>query len=75
MHVNCVLVISGTWGLGNIIGPMLGGVLARRWPRALPFLLPNVVSAAIAVVALLGVRYHIPCEARTRENKARRGRA
>ena len=46
-----------------ITGPMIGGLLARRWPGELPFLLPNLVSAVIAVVALIGVRCHIPGEA------------
>ena len=56
-----ISMIGGMWGLGNVAGPVLGGLLAedpdRPWPEGslfstFPFLLPNLVCASFSVLAL-----------------------
>ena len=53
------------WGLGTICGSVTGGVLAqpaKKWPEAFggtifgtfPYLLPNLVSAFMLLIGLLG---------------------
>ena len=59
-------MISGMWGVGNVAGPALGGLLyAREAPagsllHTVPQLLPNLVGVIFAVAALAGVRAYLP---------------
>ena len=61
-------LISGMWGLGNIVGPSTGGLLAEYDPWAgpgsllgmYPYLLPNLLSALLTLLALLAVTGWLP---------------
>ena len=63
-------MIAGTWGLGNLIGPALGGLLSlwgdecevegRANCAPYPFLLPNLVCALMSLVGLAAVARFIP---------------
>ena len=62
-------LIAGMWGLGNVIGPAIGGLLAETGPEdsvlgEFPYLLPNALCAAIALAASLLVALYLP-ETRT----------
>lgn len=64
--------LNGTWGLGMIVGPAIGGALARpaiQYPSIFsersiwgqyPYLLPSVVCTFFAAVAALGVLFFVP---------------
>ena len=47
--------VAGIWGLGNVVGPAVGGVL---WSpgAAFPCLAANLVGAALALVGMLAVQ-------------------
>ena len=62
-------MIAATWGLGNLAGPAIGGLLSQydacqegnsdRCPPY-PFLMPNLLCAALAVLGLIAVRGLLP---------------
>lgn len=64
--------LNGVWGLGMIVGPAIGGFLARPavlYPHLFaadgfwahyPYLLPCIVSSAIAVLAGVGTLCFVP---------------
>ena len=64
--------INGVWGLGMIVGPAIGGLLSRpaiQYPGSFthqsiwgkfPYFLPCVVSASIAVFALISIYLFLP---------------
>ena len=56
-------LVAGMWGLGNIIGPSLGGLLAERGDGLLasfPYLMPNAVCALLSAAAMLAVHKRLP---------------
>ena len=53
-QVLAMSMISGMWGLGNIVGPSLGGLLSETGPAdslRTTFRLPNAICAAFAAVS------------------------
>lgn len=65
-------IIAATWGLGNVIGPALGGALSQydlceadpsQCPK-FPFLQPNLVCAAAAAVGFAAVYIFLPDDGR-----------
>jgi len=64
-HGLAMSLIAGMWGLGNIMGPALGGLLSETGPPgsifgAHPYLLPNLVCALIAMGSLIAVHRFLP---------------
>ena len=59
-------MISGMWGVGSVLGPACGGLLSSRWPKERPFLLPNLVGAILALVALILTRLYLPAKPNVR---------
>ena len=59
-----VSMISGMWGVGQIVGPALGGLLYTQYAPGFlgehPQFLPSLVGAAISMVALVFVRAWLP---------------
>ena len=53
-------LIAASWGLGNIFGPAMGGLLVDLWPASLPYLLPNLIGAIIALVAIVTTHRYLP---------------
>lgn len=53
-------LIAGMWGLGQVIGPAFGGILAGTGFEQFPYLLPNLAGAALAIAALVAVRTNLP---------------
>ena len=58
-------LISGMWGLGNMLGPAIGGLLSETGPPdsflgRFPYLLPNLVTAVFAVLATIDLAFHLP---------------
>jgi MFS family permease len=63
---------SGVQGLGLIIGPMIGGLLARpalQYPSTVPsdhlfgrypYLLPSLASAILSLIAVIGITIFVP---------------
>jgi len=58
--------VTGTWSLGLILGPALGGVTARQTLGLpgifgrFPYLLPNLITAAIACYAFYQTWFYLP---------------
>lgn len=67
-------LVSGMWGVGQVVGPACGGLLYHQ-PEAspvarvesdagllgsFPHLLPNLVGCVVGAVALLAVRWYLP---------------
>lgn len=64
--------VNGIYGLGYVVGPAIGGILARpvlQYPNIFhkgtiwdhyPYLLPNVLCAAIALLAGLAMFLYLP---------------
>lgn len=62
---------SGSWSVGLIVGPFFGGLLARPallypstfdtwfW-RKFPYLLPNLVTAVMALISFVLVWFYLP---------------
>jgi len=46
-------LISLTWGVGSLLGPLLGGALSGLVFSSRPFLLPCLVASAISVVGVV----------------------
>ena len=64
-QVLAMSMISGMWGLGNIVGPSLGGLLSETGPADsllgdFPYLLPNAICAAFAAVSMVAVARWLP---------------
>lgn len=60
-------LVAGTWGMGQVIGPSLGGLLTAATERdAFPFVWPNVVGAALAIVSVAAIRALLPANSRSR---------
>jgi MFS family permease len=72
-QASAMSMIAATWGLGNLIGPAVGGLLSQYHlcegeegeqppPHcpSYPFLLPNAVCAAVSALGLLAVRRFLP---------------
>ncbi|CAM9108628.1 unnamed protein product, partial [Ectocarpus fasciculatus] len=65
-------VAAGSWSVGLVVGPALGGSLARSaqlYPgtildnpmtRQFPYLLPNAVTALFGIVSLVLIRLYLP---------------
>jgi multidrug resistance protein len=66
MRARWVGIVMGSYGAGFIFGPVIGGVLYEGWGFAAPFL----VSAAMALLALLAATLLVP-ETRTPEVRRR----
>ena len=52
-------LIASMWGLGNIIGPALGGVLSETVP-SVPYLLPNLICAVFALLIMIPAHRFLP---------------
>ena len=52
-------LIASMWGLGNIIGPALGGMLSETVP-SVPYLLPNLVCAVFALLIMIPAHRLLP---------------
>ena len=64
-------IVAGMWNAGMIVGPAVGGVLARRSLglaplRRAPYALPNVVGAALALAAIVVLQRCLPGAAASR---------
>ena len=71
-------MIAATWGLGNLLGPAIGGLLsmyhfceadeadvrdaASTRCPSYPFLLPNLVCALLSAVALVAIKCFLPSD-------------
>ena len=56
-------LIAGTWGLGQVVGPSLGGLLTAASESALlPYVWPNVLGAILAVISVLAIRTMMPAD-------------
>ena len=53
-------LLAGTWGLGNIIGPSIGGLLVDLWPPQFPYLLPNAVGCTLSLIAIGVAHRYLP---------------
>ena len=94
-QASAMSMIAATWGLGNLVGPAIGGLLSMyglceagnttavgnaseadivstvgqaandntSCPHY-PFILPNLVCAALSLVALVAVKRVLPCDRR-----------
>jgi DHA1 family tetracycline resistance protein-like MFS transporter len=68
-------MIGAAFGLGFILGPALGGLLAGSDPTPQALALPAFVAAGLSFLALLGVLFVLPESLpRERRGTARRGR-
>ena len=62
-------MIAATWGLGNLAGPAIGGLLSQYYLcegddtsscPTFPFLPPNLLCAALSLAGLAAVRWLLP---------------
>jgi multidrug resistance protein len=65
-RARCIRIVMGSYGVGLILGPVLGGVLYDGWGFAAPF----VASAAIASIACVAAVVVVP-ETHTRQVRLR----
>jgi MFS family permease len=78
--------LNGTWGLGMIVGPAIGGILARPalqypsifsqtsiWGR-FPYLLPSLICSVFAAVAAVGILFYVPETFKKADAKTKKAR-
>lgn len=58
-------LVAAMWGLGNVLGPALGGLLSETGPSdsilgTFPYLLPNLLCAVTAFFAMFAVHHLLP---------------
>lgn len=52
-------LISLTWGIGSLLGPLLGGALSGLVFSSRPFLLPCLVASAMSFVAVVATAFFL----------------
>ena len=52
--------VTGSWSLGLIVGPAIGGVTYGTGPATFPFFVPNAITASLALSAAVMVHRYMP---------------